>query len=151
MNALHIQKGQLRLAGAIGIFAAAALIGLVSAWQTFGYFSAQLRDSIENELLTIMHLKRESIEQFLRERRGDGAVLAARPAVWTVLSQRGDIPPALVRPLALDIETTRKAYDYRRIIVFDANRRAIHPGDDNQVEPHVAEALSETLATGQPV
>ena len=151
MNASRIQKGELRRAGAAGVFLSALVVVVVSAWQAFGHFAADIRADTERELEVVSRLKQDAIERFLHEREGDGAVLAARPAIWSRLAPAGS-PPPRGTALSLDqvIRGTREAYGYRRILLFDRERRVAYPESAGTVDAEINRGVDAAMDSTRP-
>ena len=131
----------------MGGFLALTFVVVVAAWQAFEYSAKHIRADIASQLLTIAELKRAAIAQSLREREGDGTVLAALPAVWSVFE---DTSAASVAPLVRAFDITTKAYGYQRIIAFDKAGHTVLPGAQSVIQPDVQNQVAGVLASGRP-
>lgn len=120
---------------------AIALVGICSGglW-SFQWFGAQIQQNTEENLLAIAKLKSQEIEKWLKERKADAKIFAARPSVRvTIEASLNPIQDEASRAVAATLQpaiiATKAAYGYQRIILLDRQGRAVWKAEANDNLP----------------
>ena len=135
----QIQQPKLFVARNLVWGVAIALVGICGGglW-AFQWFGAQIQQNTEENLLAIAKLKSQQIEQWLKERKADAKIFAARPSVQ--ISIKASTNPTQVEASRTTIETLQSAiavtkfeYGYQKIILLDRQGRTVWKSiaDDN--------------------
>jgi PAS domain S-box-containing protein/putative nucleotidyltransferase with HDIG domain len=147
------RKVRIDLTGVIALQVLLACIIITAAYLAFAHYRSQVRDQVEADLLAVSQHKTQQITDFLQERLGDAEVLVQRNAIWRQLepvADRAAQPPSGYSLLDVSVQMGM-AYGYRRIVVFDRDRKPVYPSTaTTTIEAAVGTALEEAFASGRP-
>ncbi|MBD2179170.1 PAS domain S-box protein [Pseudanabaena sp. FACHB-1998] len=120
---------------------AIALVGICGGGLgAFQWFGAQIQQNTEENLLAIAKLKSQQIEQWLKERKADAKIFAARPSVRVTIEAsvnpiQNETSRAVAATLQPAIIATKAAYGYQKIILLDRQGRAVWKSEANDDLP----------------
>ncbi len=131
---------------------AIALAGILGGgFWAFQWFGAQIQQNTEENLLAIAQLKANHIEKWLRERKGDAGIFAARPSVRLTI-EASDNPnqdaasKAIAATLAPAVIATKSEYGYQRIVLLNREGKAVgNSSEDSDLPAEVAITFQQKL------
>ncbi len=145
------QGGEIKLIGAVAIFAIATVVIILAAHLAFSHYARELRRSTADDLLGIARLQKAIIESQLQERRSDVRLLAQRASVEALVAPGVDRRGRDRSDLERLVADFTDAYAYHRLLIYDQARRQRYPQTEVALMPEVAGVLDRVLAEGKPL